>query len=108
MPRNGCPAPATCGPARTTCCGYTPRVARRYRNLLLDTGFSDVAVEAHTGIFTDATMLPMLSGFAHTAHQVGAITSSQAESWTAEQSLRATNGRLFLAVPLFLASATRP
>jgi SAM-dependent methyltransferase len=44
-----------------------PRAARGYRNLLLDTGFTEVKVEVHTGIFTDTTMLPMLTGFAAAA-----------------------------------------
>ncbi|WP_308267952.1 methyltransferase domain-containing protein [Yinghuangia soli] len=31
-----------------------PRTARRYRNLLLDTGFVDVTVTVHTTVLTDA------------------------------------------------------
>jgi hypothetical protein len=85
-----------------------PRAARSYRNLLLDTGFTDVAVEVHTGIFTDTTMLPMLTGFAAAASSTGTITPEQAAAWTAEQIHRAQGGRLFLAIPMFLASARRP
>ncbi|WP_205826031.1 methyltransferase domain-containing protein [Microbispora catharanthi] len=85
-----------------------PRAARRYRNLLLDAGFEDVAVEVRTGIFTDATMLPMLSGIAEGASAAGALDREQADMWTAEQATRAKAGRLFLAIPLFLASAGRP
>jgi hypothetical protein len=86
----------------------SPRVARRYRNLLLDGGFDDVTVEVHTGVFTDAAMLPMLSGVAGVAYSTGAISREQADGWTTEQSERARSGRLFLALPLFLATARRP
>ncbi|MGW1024620.1 methyltransferase domain-containing protein [Streptomyces sp. NPDC002577] len=85
-----------------------PRTARRYRNLLLDAGFDDVTVEAHTGIFTDAVVLPMLDGLAEGARSVGAISFAEAEAWVEEQAQRANAGRLFVAVPLFLAAATRP
>lgn len=85
-----------------------PRAARRYRNLLLDTGFEDVTVEINTGIFTDTTMLPMLTGLAETARTSGAITAEQESSWTTEQTQRAQTDRLFLALPIFVASARRP
>ncbi|MEV4325426.1 methyltransferase domain-containing protein [Microbispora rosea] len=85
-----------------------PRAARRYRNLLLDAGFEDVSVEVRTGIFTDATMLPMLSGIAEGAFAAGALDREQASRWIAEQAARAKAGRLLLAIPLFLASARRP
>ncbi|MEV0143781.1 MULTISPECIES: methyltransferase domain-containing protein [unclassified Nonomuraea] len=83
-----------------------PRAARRYRNLLLDTGYQDVEVEVHTGVFTEGTMLPMLTGIAHAARTAGAISPEQHDAWVAEQSQRARQGRLFLALPLFMASAT--
>jgi hypothetical protein len=38
-----------------------PRVARRYRNLLVDNGFVNVTVEVHTIVWTDAGCLPMLA-----------------------------------------------
>ncbi|MGV9326526.1 methyltransferase domain-containing protein [Streptosporangium sandarakinum] len=85
-----------------------PRAARRYRNLLLDAGFEDVAVEIHTGVFTDATMLPMLTGIAEAARAGGAITAEQEAAWAAEQTERARAGRMFLALPIFVASARRP
>lgn len=85
----------------------SPRAARQYRNLLLDTGFHDVTVEVHTGVFTDAMMMPMLTGIADTAHAAGAVSREQAEAWIGEQTERARIGRLFLAVPLFLAAAGR-
>ncbi|RLP94744.1 methyltransferase domain-containing protein [Micromonospora sp. BL4] len=84
-----------------------PRAARRYRNLLLEVGFADPTVEVHTGVFTDAMMLPLLSGLADAAHATGAITREQHGAWTADQVRRAQEGRLFLAIPLFIASARR-
>ncbi|MFF5209554.1 methyltransferase domain-containing protein [Streptosporangium sp. NPDC000396] len=87
---------------------HSPRAARGYRNLLLDAGFDNVAIEVHTGVFTDALMLPILSRIAHAACSAGAITRDQADRWTTEQAGRARDGRLFLAVPLFVAAARRP
>ncbi|SDJ67590.1 Methyltransferase domain-containing protein [Nonomuraea maritima] len=71
-----------------------PRVARRYRNLLLDNGFVDVTVEVHTFVWTDPWFLPMLATFGQGA-------------WLDDQTTRARNDRLFVAVPIFLASGTR-
>ncbi|MFG1706230.1 methyltransferase domain-containing protein [Nonomuraea sp. M3C6] len=85
-----------------------PRAARRYRNLLLDTGFEDVAVEAHMSVFTDAAMLPMLTGIAEGARAAGAVTPEQEAAWVSEQKERAQAGRMFLALPIFMASASRP
>ena len=84
-----------------------PRIARAYRNLLLDAGFQDVDVEVHTAIFTDATMLPIVVGHATAARQTGAITGEEAEDWTSEQTRRAQDDRLLVAIPMFLAAATR-
>jgi ubiquinone/menaquinone biosynthesis C-methylase UbiE len=69
-----------------------PRIARAYRNLLLDNGFSDVSVEVHTTVFTEPAMLPMVMGFSEDAE------------WLADQTSRAQAGRFFVAVPIFLAS----
>jgi ubiquinone/menaquinone biosynthesis C-methylase UbiE len=85
-----------------------PRAARRYRNLLLDSGFGDVTIDVRTAIFTDALMLPMLTGFADAACATGAVDRVHADTWIAEQTRRAESGRLFVALPLFLAAATRP
>jgi hypothetical protein len=71
-----------------------PRVARRYRNLLLGNGFVNVTVEVHTIVWTDAGCLPMLAN-------IGEGT------WLDDQATRARNDRLFVAVPMFLASGTR-
>ncbi len=82
--------------------------ARRYRNLLLDNGFVDVTVSARTVLHTDERALPLLVGLAAAAHSAGAVPRDQADAWVAEQTRRARDGRLFLAVPLFVAAATRP
>ncbi|WP_237101081.1 methyltransferase domain-containing protein [Nonomuraea sp. MG754425] len=88
-----------------------PRAARGYRNLLLAAGFGEVEVEVevevHVGVFTGGTMLGMLTGLAAAVHAAGAITREQRDAWTGEQTRRAEQDRLFLALPLFLASATR-
>ncbi|MEU8800293.1 methyltransferase domain-containing protein [Spirillospora sp. NPDC048819] len=84
-----------------------PRVVRRSRNLLLDAGFADVTVEAHTWIFTDAAMVPVLADLAGKARSAGAISDAQAEAWIAEQRERGRRGRMYLALPLFVTAATR-
>jgi ubiquinone/menaquinone biosynthesis C-methylase UbiE len=84
-----------------------PRIARAYRNMLLDAGFQDVDVEGHTAVFTDAALLPMVAGHATAAHETGAISGDEAERWVNEQTRRANDDRLLFAMPLFLAAATR-
>jgi ubiquinone/menaquinone biosynthesis C-methylase UbiE len=71
----------------------SPRIARRYRNLLLDAGFTDPVVEVRTSVFTDATALALLNR----------ITDD--ENWLAEQAERARTNRIFVAVPMFLVAA---
>lgn len=71
-----------------------PRVARRYRNLLLDNGFVNVTVEVHTIVWTDAACLPILADIGDGA-------------WLDEQAARARADRLFVAIPIFLAAGTR-
>ncbi|SFW85411.1 methyltransferase domain-containing protein [Amycolatopsis australiensis] len=71
-----------------------PRIARRYRNLLLDNGFTDVTVEVHTIVWTDAGVLPVLANLGD-------------GPWLDEQAARARDDRLFVAVPMFLATGTR-
>lgn len=85
----------------------SPRVARHYRNLLLDNGFADVTVEVHTAVFTDSTALPILTGLARTVSSAGRVSHEDAERWITEQAQRAEAGRLFAAMPLFLAAGTR-
>lgn len=84
-----------------------PRIARAYRNLLLDAGFHDVDIEVHTVVFTGATMLPILVGHATAAQQTGAIGEDEAANWISEQTQRAENDRLLVAIPMFLATGTR-
>ncbi|MBB6035549.1 methyltransferase domain-containing protein [Phytomonospora endophytica] len=84
-----------------------PRAARAFRNLLLTAGFTEVAVEVHTGIFTDTAMLPMLTGLASTALRTLAISPGEHATWLAEQTARAEADRMLLAVPIFVASATK-
>ncbi|MBE8525729.1 methyltransferase domain-containing protein [Amycolatopsis sp. H6(2020)] len=88
-------------PARTRSIVHTradgmphPRIARRYRNLLLDNGFTDVTVEVHTLVWTDAAALPVLANLGGDG------------AWLAEQAARARDDRLFVAVPIFLATGT--
>ncbi len=71
-----------------------PRVARRYRNLLLDHGFTDVTVEVHTFVWTDPAILPLLANLGE-------------GPWLDEQAERGRDDRLFVALPIFLASGTR-
>lgn len=72
-----------------------PRVARRYRNLLLDHGFTDVTVAVHTIVWTDASCLPALAGIGGEG------------AWFDAQVARARDDRLFVAIPFFVASGTR-
>src|SRR5580692_2356162 len=57
-----------------------PRIARAYRNLLLDAGFHDVDIEVHTLALTGTAMLPVPVGHAAVARQAGGITSDEADS----------------------------
>jgi hypothetical protein len=75
---------------------------------LLDGGFDDVGAEAAMAVLTDPAVLPMLVGLAEGARSAGAVSGPHAEAWVAEQRERARAGRLFLAIPLFIASATKP
>ncbi|MDX3192476.1 methyltransferase domain-containing protein [Streptomyces sp. MN03-5084-2B] len=88
-------------PARTRSIVHTradgmphPRIARRYRNLLLDNGFTDVSVEVHTLVWTDAAALPVLANLGGDG------------AWLEEQATRARDDRLFVAVPMFVAAGT--
>ncbi|MDQ7810316.1 methyltransferase domain-containing protein [Amycolatopsis sp. A133] len=71
-----------------------PRIARRYRNLLLDNGFADVSVEVHALVWTDAAVLPVLANLGGDG------------AWLEEQQARARSNRLFVAVPIFLVAGT--
>jgi SAM-dependent methyltransferase len=84
-----------------------PRIARGYRNLLLDAGFHDVELEVHTAILTDAPAPQLLAGHARAARETGAISDAEADAWLAEQAGRADAGRLLVAIPMFVAAGTR-
>ncbi|KAB2344713.1 methyltransferase domain-containing protein [Actinomadura rudentiformis] len=84
-----------------------PRIARSCRNLLLDAGFEDVAIEVHTGVLTGPTAAAVVSGMAEAVSSAGVISQAQADAWVADQRERADMDRAFLAVPFFVASATR-
>ncbi|RKN32475.1 methyltransferase domain-containing protein [Micromonospora musae] len=73
----------------------SPRIARRYRNLLLDAGFTDPVVEVHTGVFTDGTALTLLQRITDEGR------------WLAEQAERARANRILVAVPMFLVAAQK-
>ncbi|GEM43137.1 methyltransferase [Nocardia ninae NBRC 108245] len=83
-----------------------PRSARAYRNMLLASGFHDVTVEARTPIITDELMLPMLTGLVAAAGDK--LDRARAEAWLDEQTTQARTGRLMVAIPLFIAAASRP
>ncbi|WP_433042193.1 methyltransferase domain-containing protein [Dactylosporangium sp. CS-033363] len=83
-----------------------PRIARAYRTLLLDAGFRDATLEVHTLLLDGDTACAMLLGHAGIAQTTGAITADEHRRWTSEQRERAGNGRLTLAVPMFVAAAT--
>ncbi|GAB3873955.1 hypothetical protein GCM10029964_015130 [Kibdelosporangium lantanae] len=70
-----------------------PRIARGYRNLLLDAGFTDPVVEVHTIVFTDEVGLALVRRI------------SDDEGWLAEQAEREREGRLLVAVPTFVVAA---
>ncbi|HET6534343.1 MAG TPA: methyltransferase domain-containing protein [Actinoplanes sp.] len=84
-----------------------PRIARAYRTRLLDHGFHDVETEVRTLVLTDATVPLLLAGHADAARQTGAVSADEADAWVREQAQRAGSGRAMVAVPLFLAAATR-
>jgi ubiquinone/menaquinone biosynthesis C-methylase UbiE len=84
-----------------------PRIARAYRNLLLDAGFGDVGLEVHTAVFTGEAMLALPAGHATAARETGSITAEEADRWISEQAQRARDDRLLVALPMFLASGTR-
>jgi hypothetical protein len=61
----------------------------------------------HTVVFTDATMLPIVVGHATAARETGAISDDEADKWIDEQTRRAQDDRMLVAIPMFLATATR-
>lgn len=84
------------------------RVARHYRALLLDTGFTDVSCEVHTPVLDPALAMFVVNRLATGAVRTGAVSQAEADGWLAEQRGRAERDRLFVALPLFLAAGRRP
>ncbi|MER5796208.1 methyltransferase domain-containing protein [Streptomyces sp. NPDC001980] len=84
----------------------TPRAGRQYRSLLLADGFDDVAVEVHTSVFTDPALLSLLARIAEPACADGAVGRDRVDGWLAEQRRRAETGRMLIAIPFFVASAS--
>ena len=66
-----------------------------------------ISGQVHTAVFTGPAMLPVPVGHATAAHQAGAITGDEAGDWISEQTRRAHDDRLLVAIPMFLAAATR-
>ena len=86
-----------------------PWIGRQYRALLLDAGFTDVAIDIKTLTFTSfADAAPGLNGSAEAAIAANAMTREQANAWLGEQRRRDEQGRFFMAMTLFLASARKP
>ncbi|WP_211260498.1 methyltransferase domain-containing protein [Amycolatopsis jejuensis] len=83
----------------------SPRAARSFRALLVDGGFTDVTASVRTAVFTGEAALPMVRGLAQPS---GAVSGGEVDGWIAEQTARAKAGRLLVAVPVFVAAATRP
>ena len=73
---------------------------------MLDAGFSDVSVEVHTLVLTEEAMLPVPVAHARAARQAGAITGDEADNWISEQTRRAREDRLLVAIPMFLAAGS--
>ncbi|WP_378731940.1 methyltransferase domain-containing protein [Nocardia brasiliensis] len=85
-----------------------PQAARGCRNMLLASGFRDVTLEGRLSICTDGHMLSLLTRLTEVAVATGELDRERTEAWLAEQTARAGSGRLMLAIPLFIAAATRP
>lgn len=85
-----------------------PWIGRRFRNLLLDAGFEDVSVEVVTYMFTEPELAPITAAFSEPLVPRGVLTRAEADRWVDEQRRRAALGRLFVAIPMYIASARRP
>lgn len=85
-----------------------PRAARAHRTLLLDNGFHDTTVEAHTSLFTTPEILPMLTALAESAVTTTAVSRDDVDTWLTDQTARTRSNRLFVTLPIFIAAGTRP
>lgn len=87
----------------------SPWAARRYRNSLLDHGFTDVAVEVHTAVITEyAALAPILAGYSDAGVAAGVVDRAEGDAWLADQEQRGRDDRFLMAFPMFVASATAP
>jgi SAM-dependent methyltransferase len=85
-----------------------PRVARSYRDLLLDQGFHDAEVVVHSEVITDhQVMVRQLRTAAAAAVEKALITQDDAASWLAEQADRGRRDRFLAVLPTLLVAATR-
>ncbi len=75
-----------------------PRAARRAHHLLREAGFADVATEVFGTVVTGPEGLPVVLNLAK--DQEG----EEIAAWRDDQRRRAAEGRLFLAVPVFVTS----
>jgi SAM-dependent methyltransferase len=86
----------------------SPRAARGFRDLLLDTGFHDVEVTVRTEVITDHRQLVTQLEEAATASVAKAlITRADADGWLAEQADRGHRDRFLAIAPTLLATGTR-
>lgn len=83
-----------------------PGIARAFGDLLRDRGLAGVESERHTLVFTGALAVGMLGAFASAARSTGALTDTESRAWLDEQRRRASDGRLELAVPVYVAAGT--
>jgi hypothetical protein len=86
----------------------SPRCARQYRALLLDTGFTEVTVEIRTAVFTNRSPVAAMLSAADAAAHTGKASRTDIDAWLAEQDTRARADRFLAVVPVFVAAATRP
>jgi SAM-dependent methyltransferase len=86
----------------------SPRAARGFRDLLLDTGFHEVQVSAPTEVITDYRLVAkQLEEAAAAAVEKALITREDATSWLAEQADRGRRDRFLVVLPTLLATGTR-
>jgi ubiquinone/menaquinone biosynthesis C-methylase UbiE len=86
----------------------SPRATRTLRDVLLDTGFSDVEVAVHTEVVTDyAQMAPQLNSAAEAAVDKALITQEDAAGWLEEQADRGRRDRFLAVLPTLLVGARR-
>lgn len=87
----------------------SPWIGRQYRGLLLDAGFTRVEVELRPITYTDYGVVSMmLESIAKAGTAAGAVTEAQAATWLADQQARGGADRLFVLVPMLIASAVAP